>query len=59
MPTITTDDIVGIPVIGVVGKGKAYTNRNGKEVTPREVKFVKSWSDGVKKEMNADAAIPF
>ena len=59
LPTITTDDIVGIPVIGVVGKGKAYTNRNGKEVTPREVKFVKSWSDGVKKEMNADAAIPF
>ena len=59
LPTITADDIIGLPVVGVVGKGKPYTNKNGKEVTPREVKFVKSWSDGIKKEMNADADIPF
>jgi len=59
LPTIAADDIVGIPVIGVVGKGRPYTNKNGKEVTPSEVKFVKSWSDGVKKEMVADADIPF
>jgi hypothetical protein len=47
-----------MPVIGVVGKGRPYVNKNGKEVTPSEVKFVKSWSNGTKKENN-DADIPF
>ena len=59
LPTIKADDIIGMPVVGVVGKGRPYTNKNGKEVTPSEVKFVKAWSDGIKKEMNADADIPF
>jgi|TARA_R110000796_G_scaffold197298_1_gene313667 hypothetical protein len=58
LPTITVEGITGMPVIGVVGKGRAYTNKNGKEVTPSEVKFVKTWSGGVKKD-DADAEIPF
>ena len=58
LPTITTEDITGMPVVGVVGKGRPYTNKNGKEVTPSEVKFVKAWAGGTKKE-DTDAEIPF
>ena len=58
LPTITKEDITGMPIVGVVGKGRPYTNKNGKEVTPSEVKFVKVWSGGTKKEGN-DAEIPF
>ena len=58
LPTISEEDILGMPIIGVVGKGKPYTNHNGKEVTPSEVKFVKTWSGGVRKEVG-DAEIPF
>ena len=47
-----------MPIIGVVGKGRPYTNNNGKEVTPSEVKFVKVWSGGTKKDAN-NAEIPF
>jgi hypothetical protein len=59
LPTITNDDIIGKPVIAVVGDGKPYTNKNGKEVTPKEVKFVKYWKDGVQKEGGLDEDIPF
>jgi hypothetical protein len=64
LPTITADDIVGMPVIGVVGQGKPYTNASGKQITPWEVKFVKSWYGGQrkdvgKKESSVDADIPF
>tara|TARA_Y100001938_G_scaffold56876_1_gene79371 strand:- start:595 stop:1224 length:630 start_codon:yes stop_codon:yes gene_type:complete len=58
LPTITEEDITGMPIIGVVGKGRPYTNNNGKEVTPSEVKFVKVWSGGTKKDAN-NAEIPF
>ena len=50
LPNITENDIIGKPIIGVVGSGKPYTNKNGKEVTPKEVKFVKYWKDGSLKD---------
>ena len=59
LPTITADDISGMPVVGVVGQGRPYTNANGKEITPWEVKFVKTWNGGTKKEVTTDADIPF
>jgi hypothetical protein len=59
LPTLTEKDITGTPVIAVVGEGKKYTNRNGKEVTPKEVKFVKTWKDGKKLEIADEADIPF
>ena len=58
LPTITESDIVGMPVVGVVGKGRPYTNKNGRQITPSEVKFVKTWSGGVKKD-DSSAEIPF
>ena len=59
LPTLTDADLLGKPVIAVVGEGNKYTNKNGKEVTPKEVKFVKAWRDGEVKEIEADADIPF
>lgn len=59
LPTLTEKDITGAPVIAVVGEGRKYTNRNGKEVTPKEVKFVKAWKEGKKLETVDEADIPF
>ena len=59
LPTLGEADLLGKPVIAVVGEGNKYTNKNGKEVTPKEVKFVKSWKDGEIKEITSDADIPF
>ena len=59
LPTIKESDMEGMPVIAVVGEGKKYTNKNGKEVTPKVAKFVKAWKNGKKKEMTNEADIPF
>ena len=57
MPSLSEEDIVGKPAIGVVGRGKPYTNKNGKEIKPWYVKFVKSWDEGEAKDFNQE--IPF
>ena len=57
MPSLSEEDIVGKPAIGVVGRGKPYTNKNGKEIKPWYVKFVKSWDEGEVKDFNQE--IPF
>jgi len=59
LPTLEESDLLGKPVVAVVGEGNVYTNKNGKEVTPKEVKFVKAWRDGHTKEITSDADIPF
>ena len=59
LPMLEESDLLGKPVIAVVGEGDKYTNKNGKEVTPKEVKFVKAWKDGHIKEITSDADIPF
>ena len=55
LPQLMADDINGMPAIAVIDKGKPYKNKEGQERTPYEVKYVKQWQDGVKK----DADIPF
>ena len=57
MPSLSEEDIVGKPAIGVVGRGKPYTNKNGKEIKPWYVKFVKSWDEGEIKDFTEE--IPF
>ena len=59
LPTLKPEDMEGVPVIAVVGEGRKYTNRNGKEVTPKIVKFVKEWKGGKKLEIVDEANIPF
>ena len=57
MPNLSEEDINGRPVTAVVGKGKSYTNKQGKEVTPWQVKFVKNWDEGEVRDFNEE--IPF
>ena len=57
MPSLSEEDIVGRPAVGVVGRGKPYTNKNGKEIKPWFVKFVKAWDDGEIRDFNEE--IPF
>ena len=57
MPSLSEDDINGRPVTAVVGRGKPYTNKNGKEIKPWQAKFVKSWDEGEIRDFNEE--IPF
>ena len=57
MPSLSEDDIQGRPAVAVVGRGKPYTNKNGKEINPWQVKFVKSWDEGETRDFNSE--IPF
>ena len=57
MPSLSEDDINGRPVTAVVGRGKPYTNKNGKEIKPWQAKFVKSWDEGEVRDFNEE--IPF
>ena len=57
MPNLSEDDINGRPIIAVVGRGKPYTNKQGKEVTPWIVKFVKYWDEGEIRDFSEE--IPF
>ena len=59
LPTLTKEHISGVPVVAVVSDGKPYTNKNGKEVTPKIVKYVKAWKGGTKMETTNEAEIPF
>ena len=59
LPMLEEADLLGKPVVAVVGEGNKYTNKNGKEVTPKEVKFVKVWKAGDIKEITSDADVPF
>ena len=58
LPEINMESLVGTPVQAVIGKGKTWTDSDGKERTPWVVKFVRNWKDGQKKEMTDDD-IPF
>ena len=57
IPNLSEDDINGRPIIAVVGRGKPYTNKQGKEVTPWIVKFVKHWDEGEIRDFSEE--IPF
>ena len=57
MPSLSEDDINGRPVTAVVGRGKPYTNKNGKEINPWQAKFVKAWDGGEIKDFTEE--IPF
>ena len=57
MPSLSEEDIYGRPVIAVVDRGKPYINKQGKEVSPWQVKFVKPWDEGEIRNFNEE--IPF
>ena len=57
MPSLSEEDVVGKPVIAIVDKGKPYTNKQGKEISPWQVKFVKQWDEGEVRDFSQE--IPF
>ena len=59
LPVIDMEALVGTPVSTVVGKGKTWTDSEGKERTPWVSKFVRPWKDGVKKQIEEEDEIPF
>ena len=46
LPELNTEDINGKPVIAIIGKGKPWTNKEGKEVKSNIVRYVKQWEGG-------------
>ena len=59
LPVINMEALVGTPVSAVVGKGKTWTDSEGKERTPWVSKFVRPWKDGKKKQIEEEDGIPF
>jgi len=57
MPNLSEDDINGKPITAVVDRGKAYTNKQGREVSPWQVKFVRPWDEGEVRDFSEE--IPF
>ena len=60
LPDLTEDDILGSPVLAVIGRGKPWkSDRDGKTRTSLEVKWYRSWADGDKKDVEAEDDLPF
>ena len=57
MPSLSEDDINGRPITAVVGRGKPYKNKDGKEIKPWQAKFVKAWDEGEIRDFKEE--IPF
>ena len=57
MPSLSEDDINGRPITAVVDRGKPYKNKDGKEINPWQVKFVKLWDEGEIRDFKEE--IPF
>lgn len=57
LPNLTTSHMEKQPVIAICGYGKPYVNKDNKEVTPFQVKYVKEWPKG--RKLEDDANIPF
>jgi len=59
MPSLSTKDIEGKPVVAVIDRGRPFTARDGREVKPWEVKYVMQWVEGKTKEPTDLGDIPF
>ena len=54
---LSEDELLGLPVMGCVGKSKPWIGRDGNTRTSFEVKAFRTWTDGGKKDILDD--IPF
>ena len=61
LPSLSAEDFLGQPVIAFVDKGRAYTDKNGKQRQYHDCKFCKKWEEGKKKDISAGGKneIPF
>jgi hypothetical protein len=61
LPDLSEDDIMGKPVMAVVGRGKPWkSDRDGKVRTSLEVKWFRTWADGESVDVSAaEDDLPF
>lgn len=61
LPDLSEDDIMGKPVMAVIGRGKPWkSDRDGKVRTSLEVKWFRTWADGESVDVEAaDDDMPF
>ena len=61
LPNLTTDDMLGQPIIAFVDKGKPFTDKNGNTKQYFDCKFCKKWDGGKRKEITTGGKneIPF
>ena len=61
LPNLTTDDILGQPVIAFVDKGKPFTDKEGNKRQFFDCKFCKKWDGGKRKDIASGGSneIPF
>jgi hypothetical protein len=55
LPDIAETDIIGKPVMAVIGRGKPWkSDRDGKVRTSLEVKWFRNWADGEAIDVDID-----
>tara|TARA_R110000824_G_scaffold10990_2_gene47958 strand:+ start:7593 stop:8225 length:633 start_codon:yes stop_codon:yes gene_type:complete len=60
LPDLTDEDILGKPVMAVVGRGKPWkSDRDGKVRTSLEIKWFRNWTNGSVKSVEEDEDLPF
>ena len=61
LPNLTTDDMLGQPIIAFVDKGKPFTDKNGNTKQYFDCKFCKKWDGGKRKDISTGGKneIPF
>ena len=61
LPNLTTDSVLGQPVIAFVDKGKPFTDKNGNQRQFFDCKFCKEWAGGKRKDITTGGKneIPF
>ena len=60
LPNLTSDVMLGQPVVAFVDKGRPFTNKEGREVFFWDCKFCKKWEGGKKKDIKTGSGdLPF
>ena len=61
LPTLSTEDFLGQPVIAFVDKGRPFTDKEAKTRQYFDCKFCKKWEGGTKKDISSGGSneIPF
>ena len=61
LPSLSTEDFLGQPVIAFADKGRPFTDKEGKTRQYFDCKFCKKWEDGTKKDISSGGSneIPF
>ena len=59
LPNLTSKDLIGKPIVAVVGQGRAWKDKEGNDRTFWDCRFVKRWEGGKEKSDASSEDIPF